>query len=121
MPWWIVVYVIVFVSMGLGGLIISYLEKSSRWRLCCDALALAGISLLFVGYWHGETLRGFGLWPILVFGAALSWELCDLPREIRELQADAEMPKFGRYLWGIIVAILEIPIFVIAGMAAFNA
>jgi hypothetical protein len=119
MPWWALLYLILFVGFSIvaDGLIEAEGQHSPRWW---ESLQHAIIALLFAGFWLHPIYHTLGFTAPVLFVACVIWELYTMPADLRAIWQDEELTKGERLSLTILVPVLCWPLFIIAGIGVFT-
>ena len=120
MPWWAIIYLLLFVGFSLVADALSFRDDGLRWRHICDCVAGLTFAVLFVGYWLPTVRNALGLLAPILFVAALAWEACSSPRDLREIWRDGELSKTERIGLLVVPPLLAWPLYVVAGIGVFR-
>src|SRR5256885_16466063 len=95
MPWWAIIYLVLFAAVTLSGAVLCLREEGPSFGGVCDLLAPVVFGYLFTAFWlpHLRSLLGH-VAPVL-FVAAVTWEVYSWPSDRRKTNADFEL-KIGR-------------------------
>jgi len=113
MPWWAILYIIVFTILLIGGIFDDIQKQNKPWYVAGNILT--GIFVIvFVVAFYNKNLAEFIDWiiiPMLITG--IIWEFYSSTKEISEFAQDTELSniekKWISYFSLIIVDLLTIP------------
>ncbi len=120
MPWWAIIYLVIFVGFSLVADTLSFRDDGVRWRHVCDCVAGLAFALLFVAFWMPTVRSALGLVAPILFLAALAWEAYSSPRDLREIWHDGELSKTERISLLVLPPLFVWPLYVVAGIGAFR-
>ena len=120
MPWWAILYLLVFVAFSITADTLGESDGTGRLRWLADLLAGAVFAVLFAGFWLPSIYRALGFAAPALFVAAVGWELYSSPGDLREIWRDKELSRAERI--GLIIAppVLVWPLYVAAGVGVFS-
>jgi hypothetical protein len=114
------VYLALFAAIGGVSAYSAYRGGLQPWRWLGEAFASLSLIYLFISYWHRGLRDMSGVIGPMLFMLAVGWELMELPREFREAQANPELSPFEKKITPLLGILISIPIYIVAGMAAFD-
>jgi len=120
MPWWGTLYLIAFVVAIFGGIRISFRDGERLVFLVFDLIAGLILAYLVAAFWVHQLREFLGWVGPFVFLLAMTWEIIDTPREIRQALADPEMSKTESWVAISVSLCLITPAYLLAGFAAFK-
>ena len=120
MPWWAIIYLVLFVGFSLVADALSIRDDGPRLRHICDCAAGLTFAVLFVGFWLPSVRGTLGLLAPVLFVAALVWEVYSSPRDLREIWRDDELSKTERIGLLVLPPLLAWPLYVVAGIGVFR-
>ncbi len=120
MLWYVAFYLVVFVAVGLAGLVEDWRSRRPLWYQAAMLVTLAVGVLFILAFAYESVARAVGvwLWTLLVFGLAM--ETWSLAQDVRELRA-AELSRAGALATILIVTALTLPAYVLGAIAAARA
>ena len=120
MPWWAIIYLVLFAAFSLTGDVLACRGRESRWRCVCDCVAGLTFAVLFAAFWLSVIHRALGLLAPLLFLVAIGWEVLSSPGGLREIWHDEELSKVEKV--GLIIAapLLAWPCYVVAGLGVLR-
>lgn len=119
MPWWALIYLLLFLGITFIADSLS-VQEGIQWNHVCDAIAGLIFSLLFISYWLPPVSTALGLAAPLLFIAALGWEIYSCPRDLKEIWRDPDLSMTERTLLTTLPPLFILPFYVFAGIAAFD-
>ena len=120
MPWWAIIYLVVFVAFSIFGDTLGESDGTSRLRWLADLLAGAVFAVLFVGFWLPSIYRALGLAAPVLFVAAVAWELYSSPADLREIWRDTELSRKERIALTLLPPLLGWPLYIVAGVGVWR-
>jgi hypothetical protein len=120
MPWWAIIYLVVFVAFSIFADTLGESDGTSRLRWFADLLAGAVFAVLFAGFWLPSIYRALGVAAPVLFIAAVGWELYSSPADLREIWRDRELSRASRIGLLILPPLLAWPLYVVAGVGVFT-
>ena len=120
MPWWAILYLIVFVAFSILADTLGELDGSSRVRWLADLVAGAIFSVLFAGFWLSPIYRALGIAAPILFTAAVIWEIYSVPRDLREIRQDRALSPAQRIGLILVGPLFAWPIYIVAGIGVFR-
>ena len=125
MPWWILVYLGVFVLLSAGGLWADVRDRRPVWFLACAFVSNLTVIYLFLAFWQPSLCSSLGLVAPVAFLAAMGWELFQAREDLRDIREDPELSETQRRVVARITAValslICLPAFILAGISAFRA
>jgi hypothetical protein len=120
MPWWAIIYLVVFVAFSIVADTLGESDGTSRLRWFADLLAGAVFAVLFAGFWLPSIYRALGFVAPALFVAAVVWELYSSPADLREIWRNAELSRAERVGLILLPPLLAWPLYVVAGVGVFS-
>lgn len=124
MPWWIIIYLVLFSVLSAGGLWDDYRDRRPAWFLACAVASNLTVVYLFVAFWQPSPRSPLGLVAPVAFIASMGWEVYQAVEDIRGLRADPELSDTQQRMVATITAValpvICLPAFVVAGISAFR-
>lgn len=120
MPWWAIIYLVVFVALHIFDQKLGESDGTSRLRLSADLLTGAVFAVLFAGIWLPAIYGALGFAARALFVAAVAWELYSTPGDLREMWRDSELSRAERIVVILAVPLLIWPLYVMAGVGVFT-
>jgi hypothetical protein len=120
MPWWAIIYLVVFVAFSIFADMLAKSDGTSRLRWLADLLAGAVFAVLFAGFWLTSIYRALGFVAPALFVAAVGWELYSSPANLREIWRDRELSRAERVGLILLPPLLAWPLYVVAGVGVFS-
>jgi len=114
------VYLALFAAVGGVSVYSAFRDGLRPWRWLGDTFASLSLIYLFISYWHRGLRDVSGIIGPMLFMLALGWEIMELPREIREAQANPELSPLEKKVAPLLGLLISIPIYIVAGIAAFD-
>lgn len=120
MPWWAILYLMVFVALNIVADTLGESDGKSRFAWFVDLLAGAAVAILFAGFWLPSIYHALGFAAPTLFVGAVVWELYSTPSDFREVWQDEELSRAERI--GLLIGspLLIWPAFVVAGVGLFS-
>lgn len=121
MPWWSVIYLVLFVLLVGVGTWLEAKDRSERpFILVLDSASVIICAYFFVAFWFSSLRQSAGIAAPVLFALAAGWQIYDTPRGVRSCLSDPEVSAKEKpwILAGIIAFIL--PAYVVAGFAVFR-
>ena len=118
MPWYLVTYLLVFVALGIAGIVDDWRSRRPfAWIAAMVTTLLVGVlsvsAFAFPGI--GNALRGW-LWALLAFAVAM--EVVSAVSDLRSVTGDGETSRFEAVLSMLAVAALTLPAYALGVIAA---
>jgi hypothetical protein len=120
MPWWAIIYLVVFIAFSIFADTLGESDGTSRLRWFADLLAGAVFAVLFAGFWLPSIHRALGFAAPALFVAAVTWELYSSPADLREIWRDSELSRAERVGLILLPPLLAWPLYVVAGIGVFS-
>lgn len=120
MPWWILVYFIMFCVLSVAGIWDDCRDRRPAWFLGCAIVSNVIIAYLFVAYWQPTMRSALGSIASAAFVAAMCWELFQATEDIRALQTAPEFSRAVTVVTAITYPVICSPAFIVAGLTAFR-
>ena len=120
MPIWATIYLLLFVASCLVGLGLALRDEGFRWRHISDCVAHLIFAVVFAGYWLSAIFDTLGFIAPILFVAALVWEICTGPSDLREIWREPEFSKAMRFAITFLVPLLAWPLYITAGVGLFR-
>jgi hypothetical protein len=125
MPWWAIVYLLVFAGLCAAAVWDDDRDGHSLPFLLCSVLAHSTIIYLFIAFWLPALAAPFGLVAVCLFVLAIAWHIFQMLHDIRGIRGDPDLsPTEQRIIPPIaltVVWLVDLPAFVVSGIAAYRA
>src|SRR5688572_26601787 len=119
MPWWAIIYLLLFITISLIGNGLSLRDEGFRWRHISDCIAQLVFAVAFAGYWFPAVFGTLGFVAPVLFIAALLWEIYSGPGDVRELWRDPDFSRAERIGITFLTPLLVWPLYIMAGFGLF--
>jgi hypothetical protein len=120
MPWWALVYLVVFASIFVVSMYSAYRDGEKVWIFLSDCAAGVVLIYLFAGFWLLSLSEAVGAFAPFLFLLAMGWEIASTPHDLKEIIADTSSSKTDK-ICGVTFAIVwALPAYIVAGMSAFK-
>ena len=124
MPALIIVYLLLFLVLSIGGWWDDFQEHRPVWHLVSDVVSTAVITVLFVSRWHASFRPPWPAVAQIAFVAATAWEAFQFVTDLRNIQRDPDFSRRENFAFAavsvVVVSALLLPAFIVAGIAAFK-
>ena len=120
MPWWAIIYLVLFIIFIVGAVYVSFREGEPRLLLVFDSFTGIVFAYLVTAFWLHPLREVLGWFAPVAFAIAIGWEIADTPRELRKIHSDPELSDMEKRLAPVIGIGICIPAYVLAGMTAFR-
>jgi hypothetical protein len=124
MPWWAILYLVVFAGLCVAAVWDDDREGRSTQFLLCSVLSHSIIVYLFIAFWRPALIGHLGIVLSVAFVLAIGWQIFQMIVDIRTLRQDPDLSAGERqFIPPIAVALvwlIDLPAFVVAGLAAFR-
>jgi len=120
MPWWAIIYLLVFIAFSFVGDILGKFDGTKRLRRIADLLTGVTFATLFAGFWLMPIHRALGIAAPLLFVAATAWECCTAPSDLRKIWRDTELSRRECIGLTLLAPLLAWPLCIIAGIGVWK-
>jgi hypothetical protein len=120
MPWWAIIYLLLFVAFSIVGETIGESDGTSRLHWLGDVLTSAIFAVLFAGCWMTSIYRTLDLVAPVLLLAAVGWELYSAPGDLREIWRDPELSRNQRLGMILLPPLLGWPLYITAGVGVWR-
>ena len=124
MPWWVITYVCVLVSVSVAGCWDNYLSSMQWWKQAIGILS-ALFSVLFVFSYFSHSvlgLVGYMILPMLV--VAIAWDMYELQYDLRSIReenaASGSAQQDMSYVVTVAVGMVVVPAYLAGFASAFR-
>lgn len=90
MPWWAIIYLLVFIAFSIVADTLGEFDGTKRLRWFADLLAGVIFAVLFAGFWLTSIYNALGFVAPVLLLAALAWEIYSAPSDFAR---DLERPR----------------------------
>jgi hypothetical protein len=120
MPWWAIIYLLVFIAFSIVGDTIGEFDGTKRVRWFANLFAGVTFSVLFAGFWLTPIYHALGFVAPVFLIAAVAWELCSAPFDLREIWTDPELSRRERIGVTLLPTLLVWPLYIVAGVGVWR-
>lgn len=120
MPWWALIYLILFVAV-VAVATREDIRDGERVRfIIFDSVAAVIFAYLLAAFWVHQLREAVGWFAPIAFILAIGWEIADMPRGLRQVRGDSELTEMEKRFLLVGGFIFCLPAYVIAGISAFR-
>jgi hypothetical protein len=120
MPWWAIVYLLLFIAISVVGDGLNLRDEGFRWHHISDSIAHLVFAVVFAGYWFSGIFGALGVFAPALFIAALIWEIYSGPADLREIWHDPDFSRAERLGITFLVPLVVWPLYITAGVGLFR-
>lgn len=112
MPWWAILYLIIFVPFTGYAIWLDVEEKKPWWRFLAETAACLIEILMFVGVFIGAigTALGLAVIPMLVY--AVCWDIFSMRRGFSDEKPEGATTRKDRFIICVGLGLLILPTYV---------
>ena len=115
-----VFYLVLYGLISVAGIVSDIHDRKPSWFVACAVTANLIEAFLIAAYWHPVLVTGLGFVALTSFVLAMCWELYAGVVDLRDPEL-ATLSNVRKAIWLMVAALLLVPAYVLAGLAAFNA
>lgn len=124
MPWWVIVYLVLFVALAAAGLWDDVQDRRPAWFLTCAILSNLAVVYLFLAFWRPVLRVPLGYAALIAYFASMCWEACQAVGDLRSLRNDPALVAKQRDILAVVAAVatlvISLPAYVVAGISAID-
>src|SRR5437867_2600058 len=120
MPWWAIIYLLVFITFSIVGDTLGEFDGTKRLRWFADFLTCVIFAVLFAGFLLASIYRVLGFVSPILLLAAVAWEIYSAPADLRQLWRDPELSRKERIGLTLLPPLLGWPLYIVAGVGVWR-
>jgi hypothetical protein len=124
MPWWAIIYLVVFAGLCVAAVWDDDRDGRSVPFLVCSVLSHSIIVYLFIAFWRPALIDSFGISLAIAFVLAIGWQIFQTIADLRSLRHDPDLSAGERRvippLAVVLLWLFDLPAFIVAGLAALR-